>query len=86
MSKVPINMRAEEDLRNLIDQAASILNKDRTSFILETMRREAENIIYDQRIFKVDQKVFEQLDEMLDSPMSQNLKLSALLQSKSPWE
>ncbi len=86
MSKVPINMRAEEDLRNLIDQAASIVNKDRTNFILDTMRREAEDIIFDQRIFKVDQHVFEQLDAMLESPMSQNIKLTALLKSKSPWE
>lgn len=86
MAKVPINMRAEEELRNIIDQAASMVNKDRTSFILETMRREAENMIFDQRIYKVDKDVFEQLDEMLASPMSQNHKLSELLKSKSPWE
>ncbi|UZE94379.1 type II toxin-antitoxin system TacA family antitoxin [Alkalimarinus alittae] len=84
--KVPINMRADEDLRNLIDQAAAISSKDRTSFILETMRRESENIILDQRLFKLDEEAFSQLDELISVPISSNPALTKLLSSKSPWE
>ena len=84
--KVPINMRAQEDVRNLIDQAASLSNKDRTSFILDTMTRESENIIFDQRLFKLDEKAFAQLDELINIPISSNATLNQLLNTKSPWE
>ena len=79
-------MRAQEDVRNLIDQAASLSNKDRTSFILDTMTRESENIIFDQRLFKLDEKTFAQLDELINIPISSNAALIKLLNTKSPWE
>lgn len=84
--KVSINMRAQEKVRNLIDQAASLSNKDRTSFILDTMTRESENIIFDQRLFKLDEKTFAQLDELINKPISSNAALNQLLSTKSPWE
>ncbi len=77
-SKVPINMRADESLRNLIDEAASLMNKDRTSFILEIVRREAENIVLDQRIVKVDPSTFSAVAALLDKPMADNHSLAAL--------
>lgn len=79
-------MRAQEKVRNLIDQAASLSNKDRTSFILDTMTRESENIIFDQRLFKLDEKTFAQLDELINKPISSNAALNQLLSTKSPWE
>ena len=84
--KVAINMRADESLRSLIDTAANLTNKDRTNFILDTMRRESENIVLDQRILKVDKEAFIQLDALMNQPMSTNHALSDLLNSKSPWE
>ena len=84
--KVAINMRADESLRSLIDEAASLKNKDRTNFILDTMRRESENIVLDQRIFKVDVAAFDQLDALMAQPMSKNHALAELLKSVSPWE
>jgi len=84
--KVAINMRADESLRNLIDEAAGLRNKDRTNFILDTMRIESENILLDQRLIKVDEATFKQLDTLMTQPMSKNHALADLLSSESPWE
>ena len=84
--RVPINMRADESLRNLIDEAATLISKDRTNFILDTMRRESENIVLNQKNIKVDEATFNQLDALMNQPMSKNHALSALLGTQSPWE
>lgn len=81
-----INIRAQSSQRELIDKAASILNKNRSDFMLEIACREAENVLLDKRLFFVDKKKYQRFIELLESPVDENLALKALLKTKSPWE
>lgn len=83
---ININIRAKRTQRELIDHAAELLGKSRSDFMLETACREAENVLLDQRIFRLDEERFRQFEALLDAPPSENPKLRALLAHKAPWE
>ena len=83
---ININIRAKRLQRDLIDQAAGLLGKTRSDFILDTACREAENVLLDQRLFILDAEAFEKFQAMLDAPISENPKLRKLMATKAPWE
>ncbi len=82
----PINIRALEAQRALIDKAASTLNKTRSDFMLEAACQEAENVLLDQRLFLTDEDAFEAFHALLDAPVTGNEALQRLLNQKSPWK
>ena len=84
--KAPINIRAHETQRNLIDRAASIKNKSRSEFMLEAACREAENTLLDQRLFFLANNKFKAFEDALNKPITNNEGIMNLLASKSPWE
>ncbi len=81
-----INIRARTTQRNLIDKAATMLNKNRSDFMLEAACREAENVLLDQRLFLVDDKTYKALATLIDAPVKDNPALRKLLHDKAPWE
>lgn len=81
----PINIRALEEQRTLIDKAASRLNKTRSDFMLEAACREAENVLLDQRLFLGDENTINAFHALLDAPVVDNEVLRQLLNQKSPW-
>ena len=81
-----INIRASRRQRDLIDQAAQMLGKSRSNFMLETACREAEDVLLDRTVCRLDPDAFARFNEMLDNPPQASDKLLALLLSKSPWE
>ena len=83
---ININIRAKRRQRDLIDQAAELLGKTRSDFMLETACREAEDVLLDQRVFTLDAETFQKLQAMLDAPPSENPKLRKLMATKAPWE
>lgn len=83
---VPINMRVEPEQQALLTKAASILNMDRSAFILNVACREAENVLLDRRLFQLEPDAFTAFEAALDKPMPENDKLKALLSETSPWE
>jgi len=86
MSKTaPINMRVEPSQHALLTKAAAMLNKDRSSFILDVACREAENVLLDQRVFYWDEAQFEGFMKELSAPYELNLKLQKLLSEPDPW-
>ena len=82
----PINIRALEEQRALIDKAASSLNKTRSDFMLEAACQEAENVLLNQRLFLTDEVAFEAFHALLDAPVTENEALQRLLKQKSPWK
>ena len=82
----PINIRALEEQRALIDKAASRLNKTRSDFMLEVACQEAENILLDQQLFLSDKASFDAFQALLDAPVADNDALRKLLNQKAPWE
>jgi uncharacterized protein (DUF1778 family) len=81
-----IHIRARPVDRDLIDRAAAQLGKSRSEFVIETMRREAQEILLDQTVFRVDAKTFKAFLAELDRPPRDNPRLRALFQRKAPWE
>ncbi|MFV2056738.1 MAG: DUF1778 domain-containing protein [Thiohalomonadales bacterium] len=82
----PINLRALDSQRNLIDKAATVLGKNRSDFMLEAACREAENILLDQRLFMFNEADFDTFTALLDAPVKDNPALRKLMSHKAPWE
>ena len=81
-----INIRVAPELRNLIDQAASLSSKTRTDFILEAATKAAHDAILDQVLFPISGERFEAFQKLLDSPPDENERLSALMVPTPGWE
>lgn len=82
----PINIRAKQVQRDLIDRAATTLNKNRSDFMLEAACREAENVLLDQRFFYLDAEAFDAFEAALEAPVANNPGLKKLLTTKAPWD
>jgi uncharacterized protein (DUF1778 family) len=85
-TSVSINIRAKTRQRNLIDQAAELVGRSRSDFMLDAACRTAEDILLDQAFFAVDTKTFHTFQELLDRPLPATDKLRRLLKTKAPWE
>ncbi len=81
---ININIRAKRRQRDLIDQAAGMLGKTRSDFMLETACREADELLLEQRIFHLDAERFKQFQALLDTPPTAKSKLRELMSSKGP--
>lgn len=83
---ININIRVKRTQRDLIDQAAELLGKSRSDFMLETACREAEDVLLDQCFFTLDAEAFEKFQALLDKPPGENPKLRKLMATRAPWE
>lgn len=83
---VPINMRADASKRNLIDMAAKLLGRDRTSFILEAACQKAEEVILEKQLFMLDDAAFDAFEQALqNNPARGNECLQTLLARPKRW-
>jgi uncharacterized protein (DUF1778 family) len=80
-----INLRISKRQKRLIDEAAELLDRSRSDFMLDVACREAEALLLDRNHFSLSDEKLKQFMAMLDEPPSQNVKLKKLLQSKAPW-
>lgn len=85
MRDAAINLRALPQQRDLIDQAAQLLGKNRSDFMLEAACDKAQSILLDQVFFGLDENRFRQFTDMLDAQPEANPGLNRLLAVKSPW-
>jgi len=86
MRDAAINLRALPEQRDLIDQAASLLGKNRSDFMLEAACERAQAIVLDQVFFRLDTEKFQQFTMMLDAPPSSNPGLDRLMNVEAPWK
>ncbi len=84
--KGAINLRIEAQTRQLIDEAAAVVGKTRTEFMIESARQQAIDILLDQRLFQLDDSRFAAFMEALDKPPAPGPKLRALLSRTPAWE
>lgn len=83
---VPINMRTDERKRNLIDLAAALSGRDRTSFILDAACQKAEEVILDKRLFLLDDDAFDTFEQAIEAnPLRGNECLHQLLERPKRW-
>lgn len=81
-----INLRIEGETRRLIDEAAAILGKTRTEFMIESARRHAIDVLLDQRLFSLDPERYDAFVAVLDAPPEPGPKLRSLLKRRPAWE
>lgn len=85
MRDAAINLRARPDQRDLIDQAAAVLGKNRSDFMLEAACERARAVLLDQVFFNLDADKFQQFTDMLDAPAASNPGLRRLMDVQAPW-
>lgn len=85
-SKGSINLRIESSTRQLIDDAAAVLGKTRTEFMVDSARRQAIDVLLDQRLFALDPERFDAFVHALDNPPAPEPKLRALLKRVPLWK
>ncbi|MEN9475018.1 MAG: toxin-antitoxin system protein [Burkholderiales bacterium RIFOXYC12_FULL_65_23] len=85
MRDAAINLRALPEQRDLIDQAASLLGKNRSDFMLEAACERAQAVVLDQVFFGLDADKFRQFTALLDAPPGPNPGLERLMAVKAPW-
>ena len=78
-------MRIEANTRQLIDDAAAILGKTRTEFMIESARRQAIDVLLDQRLFVLGSDRYDVFLRALDSPPAPGPKLRSLLRRVPAW-
>ena len=86
MRAAAINLRALPEQRDLIDQAADLLGKTRSDFMLEAACERARAVMLDQVFFSLDAEKFRQFTALLDAPPAANPGLERLMAVKAPWE
>ncbi|MBY5706996.1 DUF1778 domain-containing protein [Rhizobium leguminosarum] len=85
-TKGSINLRIESHTRQLIDDAAAILGKTRTEFMIDSARSLAIDVLLDQRLFVLDSDRYDAFVHALDNPPAPGPKLRALLRRVPAWE
>jgi uncharacterized protein (DUF1778 family) len=85
-TKGSINLRIEANTRQLIDDAAAILGKTRTEFMIDSARRQAIDVLLDQRLFVLDADRYDTFLYALDNPPAPGPKLRSLLSRVPAWQ
>ena len=81
-----INIQATDEERAVIDYAASLVNKNRTDFIIELAYQEAKNIILDQRLFVLDNERYDLFIAQLEAPVQNAEGRERLMAVQPEWK
>lgn len=84
-AKGSINLRIEAATRQLIDNAAAVLGKTRTEFMIESARQQAIDVLLDQRLFVLDSERYDAFMHALDNPTAPGPRLRSLLRRAPTW-
>ncbi len=84
-TKGSINLRIESHTRQLIDDAAAVLGKTRTEFMIDSARALAIDVLLDQRLFDLNASRYESFLHALDNPPPPGPRLRALLRRVPAW-
>jgi uncharacterized protein (DUF1778 family) len=82
----PVSIRMPQQTKELIEKAATSVNKTFSAFVVESAREQAVEVLLDQTMFNLSAEQAEAFAEVLDNPPAPTEKLKALMQSKAPWE
>jgi uncharacterized protein (DUF1778 family) len=85
MRNVAITLRMRPEQCNLINQAAHLLGKSRSDFMLEAACEKAQSVMLDQVFFNLDAAKFHQFVRPLDAPPTRNPGLVRLMAVEPPW-
>lgn len=81
----PVNLRIREDMRKVIDRAASIRGKTRSDFMIDAAYRAAEDTLLDQTLVRVDEQSYRHYLDILDQPPGGE-GFERLMNAPRPWQ
>ena len=81
-----IGLRVSKAQKALIASAASASQKDVSEFIIDSVIKQAEETILDQRLFILSDEDFRQVEKDLEKKPVENPVLTELLTTRAPWE
>ena len=81
-----LNLRIQPELRGLIDRAAELSGKNRTTFELDAARCAAQNALLDRTVLAVSPEAYAEFLTRLDAQPHPNDRLLRSLQTAAPWE
>ncbi len=81
-----IQIRASAETKTILNRAAALRGQKLSEFMLESARRQADELILDQRTFFLDDKAHARFLALLDSPPRPSAKVRARLNRKAPWQ
>lgn len=82
----PVSIRMPQQTKELIEKAATSINKTFSAFVIESAREHAIDVLLNQTVFNLSAEQAEAFAQVLDNPPAPTEKLKALMQSKAPWE
>jgi uncharacterized protein (DUF1778 family) len=74
-----IDLRASLAAKELLRDAAAICHKSISEFILDASLAQANQTLANRRVFKLDDKAWEEFQKILDRPANPNQRLKKLL-------
>src|SRR3954454_19104533 len=80
-----LNLRIKPEERGLIDRAATLTGRTRTDFVLDAVRRAAEDALLDRTVFAVSPEAYAEFLARLDAPPKPNARLRRTLRTIPPW-
>ena len=81
-----INFRAPAAKQALIDQAAQLMGKNRTEFILEASCEKAREVLADQTHFALSRQALQRFNALIEAPLTNTDALRRLLGTPAPWQ
>lgn len=81
-----IHIRAPRQTKDLIEAAAASVGKTLSEFTLDSARRQAVDVLLDQRLFVLDEERFAAFARALDNPPPAGARLKALMKRRPLWE
>lgn len=81
-----IHIRAPRQTKDLIEAAASSLGKSLSEFTLDSARRNALDVLLDQRLFSLDAQQSAAFLHALDHPPPAGEALKALMKRRPLWQ
>jgi uncharacterized protein (DUF1778 family) len=85
-SDANIHIRANAQVKHLIETAAASVGKTLSEFVLDSARQHATDVLLDQRLFVLDPEKYDAFVAALDNPPPASPKLKALMKRKPLWQ
>ncbi|MGV7961817.1 DUF1778 domain-containing protein [Photorhabdus tasmaniensis] len=80
-----LNLRIRQEDRDLINRAAKVKGKTVTEYVLDTIKRDAENTLLEHSFMVVSPEVFDAFVAKLDDPAAPNERIIKTANMKKPW-
>ncbi|HUK10864.1 MAG TPA: DUF1778 domain-containing protein [Stellaceae bacterium] len=84
--RTTLNLRIKLEERGLIDRAARLTGKTKTSFVLDAVRRAAEDALLDRTVLQARPAAYRAFLARLDEPPRPNERLRRTMRSRAPWD